>query len=143
MDKKGRSGMNNKCVHTEHCCQEHGCKYGDEDCPVVLLIKKQSFPCEECETQQNDMAPPEVVSFESEGIKCKAFVLFGRRSLNMRSCLINLDKKVKTNIDYLPDRVRVTINDGQVWFDTSEDSAAAIESLFETGKAPRKGQSIN
>lgn len=33
-----------KCVHAEHCCAEHGCKYGDKDCPVWLGYKKQSFP---------------------------------------------------------------------------------------------------
>lgn len=38
-----------KCVHTEHCCFEHGCKYGRPDCPVVLGVKKQSFLCEDCD----------------------------------------------------------------------------------------------
>ena len=37
-----------KCVHTEHCCKVHGCKYGDALCPVTLKSKKQSFPCEDC-----------------------------------------------------------------------------------------------
>lgn len=23
-------------VHKHHCCKNHGCKYGDKDCPVVL-----------------------------------------------------------------------------------------------------------
>ena len=31
-------------VHTEHCCAEHGCKYGEEDfCPVWLGYKRQSY----------------------------------------------------------------------------------------------------
>jgi hypothetical protein len=38
-------------VHTEHCCIEHGCKYGDEGCPVENLQKIQSFPCESCDTK--------------------------------------------------------------------------------------------
>lgn len=38
----------NKDVHTEHCCEEHGCKYGDPDCPVETGRKKASFPCESC-----------------------------------------------------------------------------------------------
>ena len=39
----------NKDVHTEHCCVEHGCKYGQEDhCPVYQGRKKQSHPCESC-----------------------------------------------------------------------------------------------
>jgi len=40
--------MSDKCVHTEHCCYEHGCKYGDEDCPVETGRKPQSFLCEYC-----------------------------------------------------------------------------------------------
>lgn len=38
-----------KGVHATHCCKEHGCKYGDEDCPVYLGIIKQEYPCEYCE----------------------------------------------------------------------------------------------
>jgi|CXWL01.1.fsa_nt_gi hypothetical protein len=37
-----------KCVHTEHCCRIHGCKYSDNDCPVYLGQKPQSFSCEDC-----------------------------------------------------------------------------------------------
>lgn len=32
-------------VHTEHCCKNCGCKYGDKDCPVVEGRLPQSFPC--------------------------------------------------------------------------------------------------
>jgi len=42
----------NKCVHTEHCCKTHGCKYCDDDCPVELGIKKQSYPCEGCDIDE-------------------------------------------------------------------------------------------
>jgi hypothetical protein len=38
-----------KDVHTEHCCYEHCCKYGDEDCPVEKGTKSQSFPCPSCD----------------------------------------------------------------------------------------------
>ncbi len=31
-----------------HCCREHGCKYGQDDCPVVLDLIGQSYPCEQC-----------------------------------------------------------------------------------------------
>ena len=41
--------MSEKNVHTEHCCVQHGCKYGDEDCPVANGRQKQSFSCEDCE----------------------------------------------------------------------------------------------
>lgn len=36
-------------VHRTHCCVLHGCKYGDEDCPVVKGKIKQDFICEQCE----------------------------------------------------------------------------------------------
>jgi hypothetical protein len=46
--------MSDKCVHTEHCCKKHGCKYIDPECPVVLSLKNQSFPCEECSLEDQD-----------------------------------------------------------------------------------------
>lgn len=42
-----------KDVHTEHCCYEHGCKYGEDNtCTVALGLMKQSFPCEVCEYEE-------------------------------------------------------------------------------------------
>lgn len=35
-------------VHETHCCEEHGCKYGNEDCPVVIGLIKQRYRCEFC-----------------------------------------------------------------------------------------------
>ena len=43
------------CVHTEHCCLKHGCKYREEDCPVALGLKKQSFLCEDCIYDQHEL----------------------------------------------------------------------------------------
>lgn len=36
-------------VHTEHCCFDHGCKYGNEDCTVTAKLARQSYPCESCD----------------------------------------------------------------------------------------------
>jgi hypothetical protein len=36
-------------VHKQHCCVVHGCKYGDEFCPVVEGKIKQNHPCMDCE----------------------------------------------------------------------------------------------
>lgn len=36
-------------VHEGHCCALHGCKYGDEDCPVVSGETQQEYLCESCE----------------------------------------------------------------------------------------------
>lgn len=35
-------------VHQTHCCALHGCKYGDEDCPVFEEKIKQEYLCEFC-----------------------------------------------------------------------------------------------
>lgn len=36
-------------VHINHCCILHGCKYGDEDCPVENGEYEQEFLCEYCD----------------------------------------------------------------------------------------------
>jgi len=30
-------------VHGSHCCKKHGCKYCDDDCPVVLGTEEQEY----------------------------------------------------------------------------------------------------
>ena len=40
--------MSNDGVHKGHCCVFHGCKYGDEDCPVVNKRITQAYTCEDC-----------------------------------------------------------------------------------------------
>ena len=39
-------------VHIHHCCEKHGCKYGDIDCPVILNLAKQNHPCEFCRDEE-------------------------------------------------------------------------------------------
>lgn len=39
-------------VHRTHCCKEHGCKYGDEQCPVELGDIKQDHLCEDCQEER-------------------------------------------------------------------------------------------
>ena len=41
--------MSDKNVHAEHCCKEHGCKYSEQDCPVVTGEMEQSHPCQDCQ----------------------------------------------------------------------------------------------
>lgn len=41
-------------VHIHHCCDKHGCKYGDIDCPVALKLTKQKYPCEFCIDDKDD-----------------------------------------------------------------------------------------
>ena len=35
-------------VHRSHCCYIHGCKYGEDDCPVVKGVIIQKYTCEQC-----------------------------------------------------------------------------------------------
>ena len=42
------AGVNQDGVHATHCCTLHGCKYGDEDCPVLQQRVRQEYPCKEC-----------------------------------------------------------------------------------------------
>jgi hypothetical protein len=37
-------------THVTHCCEYHGCKYGNENCPVENKEVDQQYPCMECET---------------------------------------------------------------------------------------------
>lgn len=37
-------------VHASHCCKWHGCKYGNEDCPVITGKVQQEYLCEYCYT---------------------------------------------------------------------------------------------
>jgi len=42
-------------VHDAHCCPIHGCKYGDEDCPVVMGLE-QGLGCESCDYERDRQA---------------------------------------------------------------------------------------
>jgi hypothetical protein len=41
-------------VHRTHCCNKHGCKYGDPDCPVEINLLKQDYPCEVCSDEKDN-----------------------------------------------------------------------------------------
>ena len=48
--ERRENGMarDNVGTHVSHCCAQHGCKYGDEDCPVVAKTHEQTQACESC-----------------------------------------------------------------------------------------------
>lgn len=49
-------------VHETHCCPDHGCKYGDDYCPVVLgLTKERNTHCEMCEYVYEHPSPLNIV----------------------------------------------------------------------------------
>jgi hypothetical protein len=41
-------------VHAAHCCKICGCKYGDEDCPVVNGVVEAKYDCYDCEVRVED-----------------------------------------------------------------------------------------
>lgn len=40
-------------THIAHCCLQHGCKYGDNNCPVFTKKAIQSHPCRDCGLAQS------------------------------------------------------------------------------------------
>lgn len=42
-------------AHDTHCCPEHGCKYGDADCPVELGAS-DGIVCQECRYEDGEIA---------------------------------------------------------------------------------------
>jgi hypothetical protein len=46
--------VSNEGVHRTHCCIKHGCKYGDEDCPVANGSIKQDHDCEYCYMEKEE-----------------------------------------------------------------------------------------
>lgn len=58
-------------VHGTHCCTTHGCKYGDEDCPVVLGTESGIAEewCEMCEWDANDPSVQEQKRLQEENKK--------------------------------------------------------------------------
>jgi hypothetical protein len=65
-----------KDVHTEHCCKEHGCKYGNTDCTVEFGGLKQSCPCEMCnEENMNYYSYPIVSNYQKLIERMKLFLI--------------------------------------------------------------------
>lgn len=42
--------------HGSHCCKKHGCKYGHDDCPVVLGTIPQQYKQECCEMAETHLS---------------------------------------------------------------------------------------
>lgn len=43
-------------VHAAHCCLRHGCKYGDDGCPVAKGLVEQDHACESCRSVDDVLA---------------------------------------------------------------------------------------
>jgi hypothetical protein len=44
--------IKNTGTHSSHCCLEHGCKYGNDECPVTTGIVIQEYKCEDCDDDE-------------------------------------------------------------------------------------------
>jgi len=65
----GVAQIMNVAVHESHCCEHHGCKYGDEDCPVASGETQQLYPCEECrEEDPKEKAMRELVRLVQDAV---------------------------------------------------------------------------
>lgn len=83
-------------VHDAHCCQNHGCKYGDDDCPVEAG-KEPGIRCEDCYNE------PEPVMYQyrskSSGnwFECtkEVFELHKKGKVEVRSLVVSAYYKPK------------------------------------------------
>jgi hypothetical protein len=85
-------------VHTSHCCLQHGCKYGDDDCPVASGGHKQEYPCETCGMMERGHYE---VSLDEEGLKILKQVveLTGEQFLE-----VQLQKSVEFHLEHLKNK---------------------------------------
>ncbi len=60
-------------AHSTHCCKTHGCKYGDDDCPV-FNGSEPGVQCEDCQEDDLKSFKPrkEITRFDLEAqmMKC-------------------------------------------------------------------------
>ena len=105
-------------VHDSHCCSEHGCKYGDPDCSVVLGYESGVL-CEECEwNEQNPdkiahknlikehdalnikyaLLVPESFDIESKMSKQLLKELIARECPELRQTILNAERIIKDSV---------------------------------------------
>ena len=60
--------IRNPGTHRTHCCFIHGCKYGNDECPVAKGGIEQEFICEDCEAD-GIKSVEEIKAMNTLGIK--------------------------------------------------------------------------
>lgn len=94
-------------VHSSHCCDIHGCKYGDDDCPVELKEVAADYKCEQCYwEEEEDMRNPRMQALK-------------KQIARLTSELADLKN---TNLKLFVD-----------WDNAQEELASARETAFEAG----------
>lgn len=58
-------------VHRTHCCVLHGCKYGDDNCPVCLGHIEQKYLCEDCSPIHSNRLPNDYEDKQRDKFKAK------------------------------------------------------------------------
>ena len=82
-------------VHESHCCPKHGCKYGDDWCPVVLgLTNEHSTHCEMCEYEEDN---PYIIDILKAWINVKSLSLYTNRDYVPTEDLVDIISKLETN----------------------------------------------
>ena len=83
-------------VHEDHCCPIHGCKYGDDWCPVVLgLTKKHNKYCEMCENDIRSISDPKGIidTYFSRGTEIIITLPEGKQSLVLKCIITGIDRR--------------------------------------------------
>ena len=82
--------MSDLGVHVAHCCRLHGCKYGDDDCPVATGVAEQSNPCEECGLSGIDELDTLQVVLAGQSVCCNCGQVLDKFSGLSEAELINI-----------------------------------------------------
>lgn len=131
---KNNPQIQEKDVHTEHCCASCGCKYGDDSpeinmedggfsygCSVFSGVKKQSYPC----------GKTSVCYREDEEVKSKEIIMYGLRHKKTGHLLtvesVARDQHLAINGKRLKPKINYTLfkerERGRLWMVSQSDVA--------------------
>lgn len=72
--------VKNVGTHVTHCCLKHGCKYNEDECPVVSGARQQEYSCEYCTSSATLEAKIEALKEElewSRSLEARGLRIFG------------------------------------------------------------------
>lgn len=89
-------------VHQTHCCFVDGCKYCDDDCPVVSGEIAQEYNCEDCPSYAKSNVI-HTINVDSETYKkyeenATSFYMFSVETMNAQKGEIIVINEVEKNI---------------------------------------------
>jgi len=83
-------------VHEAHCCHIHGCKYGDDWCPVVLgMTEKHNPHCEMCEDDMKHISDPKGIidAYFNRGTEIIITLPEGKQSLVLKCIITGMERR--------------------------------------------------